>query len=46
MDALKELFTTWTGLLSLGTIVGIVAIGGFLLRLLLKKVDESRPPSA
>jgi len=45
MDALKELFTTWIGLLSLGTIIGIFAIAGFLLRWVLKKVDESAPPA-
>lgn len=27
MDALRELFTTWIGLLSLGVIVGVIVMG-------------------
>jgi hypothetical protein len=27
MDALRELFTTWVGLLSLGVIVGVIVMG-------------------
>jgi hypothetical protein len=46
MDALRELFTTWIGLLSLGTILGIFVIGGFMLRMVLKKIDESKPPAS
>jgi hypothetical protein len=32
MDALRELFTTWIGLLSLGVIVGAVLMGVFMNR--------------
>jgi len=27
MDALRELFTTWVGLLSLGVIIGVIVMG-------------------
>lgn len=27
MDALRELFTTWIGLLSLGVIIGVIVMG-------------------
>jgi hypothetical protein len=27
MDALRELFTTWIGLMSLGVIVGVIVMG-------------------
>lgn len=46
MDALRELFTTWIGLLSLGTIVGIVVVGAVILRIVLRKIEESQPPAA
>jgi hypothetical protein len=32
MDALRELFTTWIGLLSLGVIVGAIGMGIFMNR--------------
>lgn len=45
MDALRELFTTPIGLLSLGTIAGAIVIVAFIARMLLKKVNESKPPA-
>jgi uncharacterized membrane-anchored protein YhcB (DUF1043 family) len=45
MDAWHEPFTTPPRLPSLATVVGILAIGRVLLRMVPRKVDESKPPA-
>lgn len=45
LDAANEPFSTGIGPPSLDTIVGISAIGGFLLRGVPTKIDEFAPPA-
>ena len=45
MGALRELFTTWIGLLSLDTIVFIIFMGFWFNRFFAKKIAESQPPA-
>ncbi len=40
MDALKELFTTPVGLLSLGVIIGVLAIGGYMGRWINQQIEQ------
>lgn len=47
MDALRELFTTGVGLLSLAAIAGVIAIGIWLVRWFVRQIERdprARPP--
>ncbi len=39
MDALKELFTTPVGLLSLAVIIGVLVIGGYMGRWINRQIE-------
>lgn len=45
MGALRELFTTPVGLLSLGTIFFVIGMGFWFNRFFAKKIAESQPPA-
>ncbi|HOX88803.1 MAG TPA: DUF3149 domain-containing protein [Burkholderiaceae bacterium] len=45
MGALRELFTTPVGLLSLGTILFVIYMGFWFNRFFAKKIAESQPPA-
>ncbi len=40
MDALRELFTTWIGLLSLSVILGAIAMGIFMNRWFAAQIER------
>ncbi len=40
MDALRELFTTPAGLLSLGVIIGVLGIGGTMGRWITRQIEQ------
>lgn len=40
MDALKELFTTPVGLLSLAVIIGVLAIGAYMSRWINQQIEK------
>lgn len=42
MQALKELFTSFPGLLSLGVIVFTVVIVGFIIQKMMRNVEENK----
>ncbi|WP_226705119.1 DUF3149 domain-containing protein [Microbulbifer elongatus] len=42
MDAMIDLFTSFSGLLSLGIIAFVCVMGGFFTRMALRKMDEEQ----
>jgi hypothetical protein len=40
MDALKELFTTPVGLLSLGVIIGVIVMGAWMTRWINRQIEK------